>query len=90
MSSRSTSSQAQWAIIEWIYFPQAISVLPRGKPVATKRKVDLLIEQSELSVLFQYRGASLRSESMMYSWGTPTRDGGGNGLGTKEWTDSVG
>ena len=92
MSSRSTSSQAQWAIIEWIYFPQAISVLLRGKPVVgpRKEKVDLLIEQSALSVLFQYRGASLRSESMMYSWGTPTRDGGGNGLGTKEWTDSVG
>jgi hypothetical protein len=26
---------------------------------------------------------------MMYSRGIPTRDGGGNGLGTKEWTDSV-
>lgn len=37
MSSRSTSSQAQWAIIEWIYFPQGISVSPRGKPVAREK-----------------------------------------------------
>ena len=42
------------------------------------------IEQSAVSVLFQYRGASLRSESMIYSRGTPARAGGGNGLGIKE------
>jgi len=48
-----------------------------------------IIEQSALSLLFQYRGASLRSESMMYSRGMPAKDGGGNGLGTKEWTDST-
>jgi hypothetical protein len=66
------------------YTKQNISTIVR-----TESK-HLLIEQSAVSVLFQYRGASLRSESMIYSSGTPTRDGGGNGLGTKEWIDSVG
>jgi hypothetical protein len=46
------------------------------------------IEQSAVSVLFQYRGASLRSESMIYSRGTPVSAGGGKGLGTKGWVDS--
>jgi len=84
MSSSSTG-QARWAIIERVYFDRHNHQRCCG---ARSHEVDLLREQSALSVLFQYRGASLRSESMMYSWGTPTKDGGGNGLGTKERTDS--